>query len=232
MNRALHAITNRANDFTSPVFPTTSTYAPVTLPKAAQSVRDFLQLGGDDYFVVGVLMALYSFPELLENIDDGLTFRLTDYVRPPDTGISTLLPDSNGPPYLYRVPVEFPVSLTYQLSYGSANFLQVALGSKTFNVPVTVSGTQLLPVWPPELGISGSFDLTYQPWNSAFALTIQHVPVGYPYELVASILDQNTQKNELLVTHGLLSHYFRARSGMEKVATVALALGLSNPYYA
>jgi hypothetical protein len=232
MNRALFALTNRTT-FDSSVFPSAPDYQVIALDPTPADVHNVLNLDGGDYFVVGALAALRSFSELLENLGpDDATFDLTDWSRPLDTFTINLLPDPNGPASVRRVPTEFPPAFDIVVSYVDDNTVSVRCGSLSTLVPVTVTSNEYINLtWPAWAGITGALDLSVTNYGSGWTATIHHIPISYPYEAAAAALTNSRSANTLLLQTGLMAHFFRAKTGFEKVATVACALCLSNPSF-
>lgn len=231
MNTVLHAITNRSGDFVSDIFPSDTSYKPVVLSSDAAALRKFLQLDNTshDYYVVGCLAALNAFPELLESLgSDDQTFDLTRYQRPEDVTNLELIPGPYGPPNIKRVATEFPAQLDMRLVYESPTVGVFSLGNRREEITVDVDTDSFAPAWPVWAGVAGAVDAV---WSSTIQFNIRHTPISFPYDALAEKLDQNRDKNMLLLATDLLTHYFSARSGIEKVATVATALALSNPAF-
>ena len=229
VNKILTAITNRLS-FATATFPRSTTTLPA-LPDDVEHVRKLLKLDYyiDDYFVVGALAAIDAFPHLKEGFgEDVRSFRLLDYQRPLDQW-TVLHVGGHEAPTVRRIPTEFPVTFDITFDFVDSTNMRATVGVTSFIVPVRPLGTILEPAWPAELGITGALDLQAQAWDNTFHARLRHVPSGYPYAVVAGILDDDTTKNTLLLASGLLLQYMRAVDPVEKVATVLTALGLSNP---
>ncbi len=232
INQILHLVTNRAT-FASALFPDNPDFLPGKLTADATAVHRLLRLDvtTNDYYVVGAMAALYSFPELIEALPaETRTFALADFQRPRDSILgATPIPDHSGPFVMRRHAAEFPVLTSVRLTYVEAGYVRISLGSSAQVVPITAQGALLYPQWPAELGISGGLQLVGQAWDADCVVVITHIPVTFPYDVVAEMLRVNNPKNSLLLQFGLLEHYFIATTPMEKVATVLTALALSNP---
>lgn len=222
----LHALTNRANDFVSPVFPRNSDFKPVPETAAVAAVRRLLGLDvrTNDYYVIGMLRAVEACPDILESLGGRIGTRL-DYVRPADvfTGFS-LLPSPQGAPFLRCRPTGFPVPFSLSFDYLAPGVLRLTWGQAAWNLTVRPHNELLYVDWPKDLAIGGLMSLT-QPWQAGFHGEIQHIPSSYPYKAVADMLAANTDTVELLRDTRLVQNFFSAQDAIEKVALVGLALG-------
>jgi len=229
-NEILHRVTNRAS-FATPLFPPSLTFTPRELPPAAETVRRLLQLDytGDDYYVLGAMNALYSFPEMIEALGpDQPTFALAAFQRPCDTWVG-VAPRNNqqGPFVLRRYPLEYPVERTITLQYVNPVTMLMLIGTMQLTVPVRVWDDIMDADWPPASGFSGGLSLINQSWDENFKAVITHMPVSFPYRRLMEILKVNRDVTLLLTQQGLIEHFTLAASPIERVATVLLALGLS-----
>jgi hypothetical protein len=225
----LHAVTNRANDFVSPVFSRVSTFHPVALDTDAQIVHDVLQLDfrQNDYYVVGLLQAIDAFPEIRQSFVEGQrASNISAWRRPPDTTAGgTLVANRIGPPNMRRLARTFPVSFQILLDYYQGD-LRIQDGGTTKLLPPNPIDNTLFPDWPENLGITGGFATTG--WGSGWTGAINHVPVSFPWNAAVEALNSTTSTTTLLRRASLVETYFLAQSSFEKVAVAALALGLAN----
>ena len=227
INRCLHYLTNR-QQFASALFPQTTAYTPRVLTEDGEHVRRLLGLDvqSTDYYVVGVLGALYAFPEKAESAGpETRTFRLGDYTRAPDSWVDVSpVNNQDGPFVLRRRPREYPVTFNWQLKYLSDRTMNVVLGSKILQAEVRKQGSVLNIRWPQVLGVTGDLDIGDQSWDESFTGGIFHEPPGFPYQVLADSLIDDTRVNTLLLQQGLLEQYAGAPTAFERVATLALAV--------
>jgi hypothetical protein len=231
IDKILHAITNR-RDFSSPHLRAVSSFVPVTPSPAASAVMAALHLDDatSDYYVHAALATIDAYPDIREGFQEGdRSYRLRDFQRPVDTflGVEPIA-DTQGPFNLRRRPAVFPVDFTLPLSYLDFSHLGVRIDGQFHAVACSSGSDALYPEWPEELGISGGLRLVGQSWGSAFQGSITHMPPHFPYAAVAALLEALPAKNELLLNAGLIEHYAAVRAPSARLATVLLALGLSN----
>ena len=234
LNSVLHTITNRANDFASPMFNDRIDFIPAPLLPAAYEVLQLLRLDykDNDFYIAGALGAIYAHPELLENFGaEHRTYSISDYQRAVDSMVGfSPIADVNGPFSIQRQALEFPVAFALPVYYVSDIAAGVQVGNDTFTVPCTRQGLSLFPAWPAALGISGGL-LLESDWAPGFSGLINHEPVRFPYDAIAALLDNSSAKNDLLLRTDLIEHYHKSRAAIEKVGTVLLALGYLHPYH-
>lgn len=227
LDRIFHEVTNRADDFVSPVFSRKSGYVPRIEDPTTAAVRRLLKLddSSTDYYAVGMMRALEACPDIMEscgnNTDSGSLLR---YTKPADIflGVS-LQPGPSGAPYLRLVPKSFPVSFTVGFAYLEPSVLRLTASGDTYDLQVRVNGKELYVQWPDSLGIGGNL-VVGKYWIPGFQGSITHVPVGYPYKAVADVLASNRASVDLLGATGLSKEFYAAQDSIEKVAMVGLAL--------
>jgi len=230
-NKILHTVTNRAT-FVSPVFPAETTFSPTTQLAVPTSVREFLQMPFNvhDYFVVGLLQAIDAVPELRWDFNETIrTYDLKHYQYPTtwQTG-AELGPSMEGPPAVNRIADEWPVFFDIYADYVDAAHLRVYGGSHNEIVSATPNGDFVIVNWPSWTGISGTLQNLDPGWTSGFSFHLYAIPNNFPYENIAAALKERSDVYQLLTQQGLEAQLFSARTAMEKVATVALAVGLSH----
>jgi hypothetical protein len=133
-----------------------------------------------------------------------------------------------GPPAVNRIADEWPVFFDIYADYVDAAHLRVYGGSHNEIVSATPNGDFVIVNWPSWTGISGTLQNLDPGWTSGFSFHLYAIPNNFPYENIAAALKERSDVYQLLTQQGLEAQLFSARTAMEKVATVALAVGLSH----
>lgn len=238
METILNLVTNRSNNFQSPILNFESGYRARRETSEEIAIRKLLRLevGNPDYFVIGVLQAINAFPEIKRTFpQDGVEFYDLSKWRKPATSFESgkLIPSRQGPPWIKRVADSWPVSFLIELKYITGDAGLVRCGA--FSEIVTVrTGTdaddyQLVHLdWPTKLSMNGTAKFNNLiNWAPGTVLKIYHTPANFPYGAVVRSTQYSVEKNRLLVSQGLMAQYFSAQSDTEKVALLGLALALS-----
>lgn len=231
-NSVLHLVTNRNDGFASAVFPASEEYTPHSETDLEAEIRTFLQFDrkDTDYFILGPIMAVYAFPDILQEFKEDIrTFNFSDIRHPDDqTGGCALVGTQRAPLFIHRVPAEWPVQMDWKISYVDGRTLKITLGTVYKQlVKYRKSGVYLYVDWPSELGINAAIELPSETWASGSEVFIHHTPVEYPYALVVDKLTKKNAVTHLLTTRGLMAHFYAAQSAIEKMAVITLAF--SNP---
>jgi len=231
VNRILHTVTNRAN-FVSPVFPVSTSFEPKQQSELATSVRKFLQMpfNVQDYYVVGLLQAIDAVPDIRwEFGGEPRTYDLKHYQHPkPWATGAELGPDAGGPPAVNRIASEWPVFFDMYATYVDSTHLRITGGTHNDIVSARLNGDFVMVEWPSWTGIKGTLQNLDPGWNSSFQFHIYHIPSNFPYSVLAAQLQEVPDVYQLLIQQGLEAEFYSARTPLEKVATVALAVGLSH----
>jgi len=229
-NKILHTVTNRAT-FTSPVFPAITSFVPRTQSEDATAVREFLQMSFNthDYYVVGLLQAIDAIPDI--KWEFGTSPRTYDlkhyqYPKPWSTG-AKLGPDAGGPPVVNRTAAEWPVFFDIYATYLDDTHLRVTGGKHNDIVKARRNNDFVIVEWPEWTGLSGTLQNLDPGWSAGFEFHLYHIPNNFPYPILAEKLLEQPSVYQLLIQQGLESAFYSARTTLEKVATVALALGKS-----
>lgn len=229
MNEILRGVTNRETGFASAAFPVNSTWQPGVESAEAAACRKLLHLqqGQPDWYTVGALSTLYSFPDYLDMIGEReRTYELAAYVRPANVYMGgSLYPTPKGPPIVKRVPSEWPVQFRITLQYESDSTGLVSWGISSQSIRVRHLGDRTIPDWLPPVGISGEV-LRNTPWASGYVFEILHEPAYYPHVVVAGRLSQHAPTLELLRRASLSGAFHGARSSAERLAIVLTALAI------
>ena len=230
-NAILLSTTNRNTRFLSPAFQATGTFRQALCTAEEREVRRLLDLNAtwSDYAVKCVLGVIDAYPLIRARFEEpSRNYRATQLARMPDvlTG-GTLENSPQGPAKLARHPVEWPVNPVISLTWLSASHLTLAFGNTTQALPWYMDGTRLALDWPEESGVSGRVNPA-TPVVDGWTMTITHEPVSCPFAALASVLDTSNATRILLNRRGLTKAWFASDTDAERVAVVALALGLSN----
>ena len=230
LNKILNAVTNR-NLPNTPAFRFGGAFYPMW-PDPHRSLRQAMGLDRTDYeyFVLGVLAAIDSFPALAAELQEtGRTFHLSE-LRAPSISFSGLVlkPSSKDLPELTREAGDnFDPIISF--SYVDAATLAVTIDGVVYPMPVTVSGERLIP--QPNaapINIKGLLEVQApQTWGTGFTGSITYYP-PFPYGKIAAAFERDRSHLPLLLKFNLTDNYLFAESDMERVAVVATAVGLSN----
>lgn len=229
-NKLLHAVTNR-NRFLFPEFIGNTPFTPDGNLLAAD-VRELLQLTdtANDYYIVGVLQAMYAYPEIARQLEDPLvSYDLSRYVPPTDSiAGATLLASGTYHPTIVVPPIGFPVHFETSLAWRTNDSALLTRGDVVETIKVRNVGLMLYPEWG-DCGITGSLELDDDnEWEDGCLVSITSTPVTYPYSDVVPILINSRDVVLLLTQTGVSEMFSSAQSDLEKVALVGLALALSN----
>lgn len=229
-NRALHFITNRKDGFASAYFPASSDFQPCTESAAAKEVRRLLGLNSD-YGVRAVLATVHGFPYIFEEFrDTSRTYRVSDFQ--PDRVVTVgavWKNDAAGLPLFTPECTELPVPEEMVVEYLSNARARLTYGERVEDIDVRpVFGTSdLIPEWPEDLGVSGSF-LLQDAWQAGSRIRVQGPPARYPWAAAGALLAlPDTQA--VLQSAGLLDTAAPLNSPVERVAVIALALAKQHP---
>lgn len=232
MNERLYSITNRDTGFTSEAFPLATGFISERGNDEADRLRAALHLveGSDDYFTVGILAAVRAFPVYGELLPEkGSAADMSRYVRPSTTHEGgQLVADPTGPPRVTRVCQVWPPTFRVDLEYlaDDAATLRYDGGSETIACRM-MTAQKIEPTWPESSGIRGRVELTNN-WTTGNRYRINDYPVRFPYAATAEMLRNNSDAQAILQSSELAGAFYGARSAVEKVALVAIALGRSN----
>lgn len=232
MNERLYSITNRDTGFSSEAFPAPTGFSPARGDEPADALRKELRLseGQDDYFTVGILSAVRAFPVYYELLpENGTMVDLGLYVRPKTLHAGgTLTADSEGPPRTVRVCSSWPATFSVELEYLADDAATLRYDNKSEVIACTKMGDRrIAPAWPSDCGIHGRVDLALD-WTGGARYRIEDYPVRFPYEALAEVLNRSSEAASILSASELAGSFYGARSAIEKVALVAIALGRRN----
>ena len=228
-NSVLHLLTNRTTGFTSSIFPSVSEYTPHTESSDEAYLRTFLKLrqGDPEFYLVALLAAIKSFPEIEEEFkEDECTYYLNDYRRTEFTTTNGLLVSRFGveASLLYK-PSDYPVPLTTTVKYYDGSEVTVARGRKSRRVPYRIrTGNYLHVDWPAEIGITGLVDLLGNTWGDGLTITFTHAPDVFPYDALANAAIGNNRIFKFLDDLGTLKMFNAAQSPIEKGAILGLSI--------
>jgi len=229
-NKILHSITNRAGGFNTPSLLNSTEFHPSIETRESLELRRILGVTQtrDDYHVLAILAAVEAHPEVLRAFQDGVrSYRVQDFSAAQSAlSAGVMVPDENGAPQLRPVPSSAPVPEAVVLSYVSATSAGLSYGSRYEVINVRVSGSNLLPSWPGDLGVSGGIQTA---WGPGARVDIYARPAVFPYQAMAHTLQTAGCKNVFLQQQGLLNNFHQADDAQKKLAVMVLALGLSNP---
>lgn len=226
MKSFLFPLTNRGTGYVWAGFPYDATFRP-NATATADAVRDTcrLNLTACDWYVVAFLQAVASFPWITREIGDPEELQsLMSYAPPPSlprAGVD-LRPGSDGVPQLSRSVMTWPVSMEILVERINTRQARLTIDGRSEIVEALFDGTYLRVAWPTSSGIRGT--LTPATWVAMETVVIDHTPTRFPYELLTEQLRLSRDKDRLLQTTGLSGAYVAARSSMEQVALIALAL--------
>jgi hypothetical protein len=234
VNKTLYSVANRS-DFKDPMLgggPAFFPHAEVTTPPDEKEVRDILKLNfkTNDYYVIGILHAIESFPEISELFKDPVKTYSTDLLEAPGPAGENcnMIADSNGPPFVRIKADRIPVSFRLNFEYVDANYMFVRNGQTTHSVRYTQSENVILwPRWPESLDIRGGIRLN-SPWSPGNRAGIDYWPLDFPYELLSETLRSSQANDRLILSSPFINAYYATRDPMERVALSAAALGLNN----
>lgn len=230
-NSLLHLLTNRESNFGSSLFPASDSYVPHTEEGAEYKLRTFLKLreGDEPYYLVGIMSAVLSFPEIYEEFQEDVTnFSLKDY-RKQETTVHGGTIENFGPVHaeVLYMPTVFPPSFTTQISYCDNVNVYLTRGTQQVTAAFGIRDDKLEIDWPANYGIKGLIGLNGTAWSTNTKVTITHEPDTYPYTACASMIEKNKEFFGFLNDLGLLKNFHSAQSSLEKIAIVGLAI--SNP---
>lgn len=229
INRILHLLTNRASDFGSSIFPAVSDFVPHEEDPKEKAFRDFLHLrnGDSPFYLMGMLAAIYSFPEIVEEFGESdSTFSLSDYVRETDIIEGGSLQSKYGKTAsLQRRATEFPVDFDIRITYHSTNNVRIRAADQDVSVPfeTRVDGSLVFP-WPDFTGVGGVLTPASLPWNVGSSVIIRHEPVMFPYEALHDRVLASPDLMEMLISASLLKHVYAAQTPLESTALIGLAI--------
>ncbi len=238
INKTLHSITNRASGFVDPSFVTEASFVPMVCRTSNRSdtsdtsdIRHLLGLDivGDDYHVRAILGAIAAHPKIFAGFEDGVcTWRAQDFVpAAPISPDGTIVAATPGGIRIALRATEVPVPAQVVVDYVAANNAKVTYGKRNTMVPTRTSGGSIYPEWPEWLDIQAGFT-PVATWTTGSRFTITARPTRFPYSVLAATLRDNPHVGALLKSQGLIENFHLADDDVERVATVALALGLSN----
>lgn len=228
MNELLHLLTNRDSGYAWTEFPSLRPFYPKPETEVTRHVREFMGLHrqATDYFVMGALMTLASVPEFHELFDPTTTYDLKFYAPPVDQVVGgQLLPDSFGPPYIKRVPAEWPANQTVTVSYLEPALVKIAFGDRQEIAPCGSLNGVLHIVWPQGVGVRGGLKPD-EAWAEGSVVQIEHTPAGLPYSVIVDQLSENLVKDSLLTSSGMRDSYVSAQNDRERVAALLTGLAL------
>lgn len=191
-------------------------------------LRDFLRLreSYDPVYVTAAMAAVYSFPNILSEFsenDSTLNMQsvpLSNFSVENATLISKF-GKSVGVSYLPRV---YPFSEYTVISYVDNNLARINYENSIFDVPCSLRSSKFLDIsWPKEVGIKGILDLGGNDWQPYYKITIKNAPKTFPYEICAQKLIENVKIYQFLEEKTLLTSFFDAKSGVERIAIACLA---------
>lgn len=228
MNEILHSVTNRTL-FDTPCFRTGKPFYPMS-PDPQAELRTLLGLTRRDYryFVLGVLGAVYSFPAVAAEFREaGRSFRMSDIPAPQTVfkNIAVAPSHTDAPSISRTAGLNFDPVMSFR--YLDDQHLALTVDGADYPVPVVVSdlmlqlGDHVAPV-----DIKGQLAFS-EAWAPGFEGSITFYP-PFPYGPIIEAIERARLHVPLLLTSNLTDQYLFAESDMEKVAVIALAVGLSN----
>lgn len=231
MNERLYSVTNRDTGFSSEAFPAATGFVS-DRNSAADALRRVMRLsaGEDDYFTVGILAAIRAFPVYSELLpENGSAVDLGRYVRPITRHEGgTLTSSPSGPPRVLRVCSSWPPTFEVSVSYLADDAAVIRYdGKKVTTGCRKMEALRIDPTWPEDIGINGRVSLVNE-WTAGSVYRITDYPVRFPYATLAEILRGSSEAQSLLSASSLAGAFYGARTAIEKVALVAIALGRSN----
>jgi hypothetical protein len=231
MHEILYSVTNRDTGFSSEAFPIATGFIP-DQNASAESLRRVLRInaGSDDYFSVGILAAVRAFPVYAALLpENGSAVNLGRYSRPitqHEGGILTSSPA--GPPRVIRSCSSWPPSFEMSVGYLADDAAVLRYDGKSVTIGCRKMGAlRIEPEWPEDSGVNGRVSLPNE-WTTGSVYRVIDYPVRFPYAPLAGILNGNSEAQSLLSASSLAGSFYGARSAIEKVALVAIALGRSN----
>lgn len=226
-NAVIYLVTNRSGDFRHPSLASCDRYTPIPEAPDEIKLRALLRLNdtSTDYYVMGALMAVYAFPDILaEYRETGRSFEPT--LWEPDEDVLTggaFRDTSQDAFYLHRVPDEWPVAMSWDIAFMDATTALVTVGDARYRVPVRASGGSLYATWPEALGLRGAVDLDGS-WTSGATLHLEHVPVSFPYHRAVEKVMASPGSLSLISARGYMGAFYSAQSDIEKFALALTAL--------
>lgn len=229
-NAILLSLTNRRTGFLSPAFQNLPDFTPAAESPEEKEVRDILDLrpGDSDYAVKGLLGTVDAFPSIRARFGETeRSWRPSDFSRLDDniTGAS-LVADPVKLPTIARVPMNWPVDTRMRI-YGDLSEARMTIDGHSYVTSCHTDGRLLAVDWPDASGISGRIHLLDESATS-YDIQIDHEPVAYPFDSIVRALEASAAARRLLIGQGLNKAWYASDSAAEKVAIMALALGLSN----
>lgn len=232
-NTVLHLLTNRITGFVSNIFPTVSVYTPHTESIDEAYLRSFLKLrqGDPEYYVVAMLAAIKSFPEIeAEFKEDACTYDLNDYRRSEFSVTNgTLVSAFEVEASVAYAPSEFPAPTTTKVTYYDNSEVRIVRGRTSYLAPYQIRTGNLLRIdWPAAIGISGIIDLLGNTWGPGIPITFTHAPDIFPYGAMADAAIKDNRIFQHMATVSTLKMFNAAQSSIEQGAI--LGLSVSTPW--
>jgi len=232
VNKTLFALTNR-DTFDTPMFDAGPELFQVRSLPPEDNTRSILRLDikDTDYYIIGILQAIESFPEISIHFNDAMrTYDLARLTIPEPQSIKcNLIATQEGPPFVKTPALSLPVSFEILFKYVSAKNLKVSTGTQTFQVPYTSPAPNIIyPEWPDALQIRGGIDFE-SPWNAGNTFSkLTYWPNTFPFDLMADELKQSNEHDIFMLDTIFSAAYYSTPFNIEKVALSAAALGLKN----
>lgn len=194
--------------------------------KDARDLYSFLRLEdtSTDYFLMGPLIALMSFPDLPSFSSQALPLEVLGLEKPQATGAEIIGRGSNSP-YLVWQPDTLPSSVVFSLKKADSGSLTVTQGNAVNRIAYSTNpaGDVSFKEDHPEVFHGMSFSLLDFHTTEA---TLVIPPAYYPYSGVALALSDHPSAISVLHRNGLLEAFGCSEDPLFKVALVASALTL------
>lgn len=236
-NAVLHLLTNRITGFSSPVFPSASSYEVHVEGDGEAYLRTFLKLrqGDPEYYLISLIAAVKSFTEIEEEFkEEACTFNLGDFRRQEFSVKNASLVSSSGKiaAVVYK-PEDYPIPPTTVVKYYDSSEVTIMRGKSTARAPYSMRTGNLMDIaWPANLGISGLLDLGGNTWGAGIPITITHVPDIFPYDAMSAAAIKNNKVFKHMDDVGTLKMFNAAQTPIEQAALLGLTVATPWKYVA
>lgn len=193
--------------------------------KDAEGIYQFLKLDhiDTDYYLMGALTALTSFPQLLDrDAETAFPWEITGF-EVPRCKNATLV-GSHRPPNLVWHPEVLPESIYFNLVLDSPGVFKVSHGTHVSTLSYqtapngdVILGNQFHDVFPP-------VEFSLGDWNGESPIEIVIPPTSYPYGYVSDYLSSDEAAIMVLHRHGLLEAFSSSIDPFYRVALIVSAL--------
>lgn len=232
MNELLHALTNRAGDFLTPVFPVKDDFRPRQLSSEEQGVRDFLKISDhrSDFWPVFMLRVASMYDDLKVNSGETQkSYDLGSFVPPRyTTSGATLVSHQGRGPGIFRVAQEWPALDTVKLVVLDGSASQVQHGTAVYTANSSIRGDLLVVDWPASTCVVGALR-SMSGWTSGQSAELQCYPLAVNYQAVREACLLNQDCMMVLQRASLTGAFVSAAQPQRALAILLNALVVLNP---